>query len=43
MENIIKRPVYFLEEHVGQEQDRFYGFLVIDVCKQGEHYETPCI
>jgi len=20
-----------------------FGFLVLNVCNQGEHYETPCI
>ena len=22
---------------------RFFGFLVINICDHGEHYETPCI
>ena len=24
-------------------QGRSFGFLVINVCNHGEHYETPCI
>ena len=39
----MKRPVYCRQKHVGQEQVRSFGFLVINVCNDGEHYETPCI
>ena len=42
-QNIMKRPVYCWQKHVGQEQDRSFCFLVINVCNHGEHYETPCI
>jgi hypothetical protein len=40
---VVKKLVRF---SCGPEQfnwDRSFGFLVINVCIHGEHYETPCI
>jgi hypothetical protein len=31
------------EEEKEEEKCMSFGFLVINVCNHGEHYETPCI